>query len=99
VVKKRSPGSIYRPSTGIGGGTRILDRAGELTVRAEPRQWSGDHRLTGQRHLSDSPPRRQGSLPWSPTHPDRRGVLIAGEVLIFIPPMMHCTIASPIQCA
>jgi hypothetical protein len=38
VVKKRSPGSIYRPSTGIGGGARIPDRAGELIVRAE----SGD---------------------------------------------------------
>jgi hypothetical protein len=36
VVKKRSPGSIYRPSTRIGGGARITDRAGELTARQNP---------------------------------------------------------------
>jgi hypothetical protein len=48
--------------------------------RGRTRGWHGDRRLTGVRHHRELLPRDQGYLPRPPVHPDRRGVLITGEV-------------------
>jgi hypothetical protein len=69
VVKKQDSGSIYRPMAEVWWGSRRCNRAGELTHAVSPRRWSGDRRLTAQRHLNVWMPRRGRFLPRLQTHP------------------------------
>jgi hypothetical protein len=72
VVKKQDSGSIYRSMVGVGWGSRQCNRAGELTRAVSPRRWSGDRRLTAQRHLNVLMPHRERFLPRPQTHPQPR---------------------------
>jgi hypothetical protein len=84
MVKKQRPHSIYRLPVVTGWGPRIPGSRWRAYRTADSGDSTGGRRLTGACHLSDLLPRHRGYSPRPPVHPDRRGILIAGDVWILI---------------